>query len=58
MAATTFSDYLGQKHYKKSKKSKIYADLGFETFRQSFWKNDHFRQQDEVALNNVAFSKF
>ena len=34
MAGTTFSNHLGQKHYKKSKKSKIHADLGFETFRQ------------------------
>ena len=39
MAGTTFSDHLGQKHYKKSKKSKIHADLGFQTFLQSLWKN-------------------
>ena len=36
VAVTTFSHYLGQKHYKKLKKLKIHAHLGLENQVQSF----------------------
>ena len=45
MAGTTFSDHLGQKHYKKSK---IHADLGFETFRQ-FLKESLSKMTENVV---------
>ena len=36
MAATKFSDYLGQKHYKKAKKLKYFIHLGLVQGPQSF----------------------
>ena len=36
MAGTKFSDYLGQKHYKKAKKQKHFNHLGLAHRPQSF----------------------
>ena len=53
MAGTKFSDYLGQKHYKKSKKSKIHADLGFQTFVKFFEE-----KKVSLKLKNLKEIKF